>query len=157
MVEQDSVFRQSEVAAINKKIMEGRRRMESVVLQYQESFTGSTSGNALSMREAQQAIAEIAAELDSDFNSYIAAELPGESVEASWKVPPVGAKVVVRRLGKVPATVVASSPGSSSITVQLGSMKLNVQANEVSYGTSVVQTRPSVTPKDQKVNRVTKF
>ncbi len=88
--------------------------------------------NPLSMRDAQAAIATIAEEYNPKHGEVDMPFLQKNDSDVTKGVLAVGDKVIIRRLGKLPATVVEPPQGDSEyLTVPLGALKMKVKASEI--------------------------
>ncbi len=85
--------------------------------------------NPLSMRDAQAAIATIAEEYNPKHEEVDMPFLQKNGSDGTKGVLAMGDKVVIRQLGKLPATVVEGD--SEYLTVQLGALKMKVKASEI--------------------------
>lgn len=146
--------------AVEKGILEANSKLEQILLKFQESAKQSSNEeSSFSMRDAQAAIAIITEEYTPkpvEINvSTFSNELGGLGKKGDVGVLSIGDQVMIRRLGKLPATIVELPQAEADyLTVQLGTMKMQVKASEIlSRGPSMVTGSSKTSPgKQVKVN-----
>ncbi|CAM6013744.1 unnamed protein product, partial [Sphagnum balticum] len=99
---------------VDRSIMEANARMEQVLTRFQELVQESgLKENPLSMRDAQAAIATIAEEYNPKHGEVDMPFLQKNGSDGTKGVLAVADKVVIRQLGKLPATVVEPPQGDT--------------------------------------------
>ncbi|KAH8947487.1 hypothetical protein BDL97_11G043400 [Sphagnum fallax] len=133
LAKREAKLRHLQEEEVDRSIMEANARMEQVLTRFQELVQESgLKENPLSMRDAQAAIATIAEEYNPKHGEVDMPFLQKNGSDGTKGVLAVGDKVVIRRLGKLPATVVEPPQGDSEyLTVQLGALKMKVKASEI--------------------------
>jgi len=133
LAKHEAKLRHLQEEEVDRSIMEANARMEQVLTGFQELVQESgLKENPLSMRDAQAAIAAIAEEYNPKHGEVDMPFLQKNDSDGTKGVLAVGDKVIIRRLGKLPATVVEPPQGDSEyLTVQLGALKMKVKASEI--------------------------
>lgn len=158
--QREAKLRQAQEDAVEKAILEANSKLEQILLKFQESAKQSSNEeSSFSMRDAQAAIAIITEEyapIPVEINvSTFSNELGALGKKGDVGVLSVGDQVMIRRLGKLPATIVELPQAEGDyLTVQLGTMKMQVKASEIlSRGPSMVTGSSKTSPgKQVKVN-----
>ncbi|KAG0626815.1 hypothetical protein M758_2G153700 [Ceratodon purpureus] len=135
--QKEAKLRLSQEESANEDVAEANARLEEILLRFQESTEQKGKDvEGFSMRDAQAAIAAIV----EDYASKPVASITSasaNSVELDGKVGDgnmlrVGEQVIIKRLGKLPATIVEIPQAENDyLTVQAGTMKMRVKLNEI--------------------------
>lgn len=158
--QREAKLRRAQEDAVEKAILEANSKLEQILLKFQESAKQSSNEeSSFSIRDAQAAIAIITEEyapIPVEINvSTFSNELGALGKKGDVGVLSVGDQVMIRRLGKLPATIVELPQAEGDyLTVQLGTMKMQVKASEIlSRGPSMVTGSSKTSPgKQVKVN-----
>jgi dsDNA-specific endonuclease/ATPase MutS2 len=123
--------------AANEGVTEANAKLEQILLRFQASTQQkSKEGEGFFMRDAQAAIAAVVEEYATKPVASITStsangvELDGRAGDG--EPLRVGEQVIIKRLGKLPATVVEIPQAENDyLTVQAGTMKMRVKLHEI--------------------------
>lgn len=137
LAQKEAKLRSSQEDAANEDVVEANLQLEQIMLRFQAStLQKGKDEEVFSMRDAQAAIAAIVegyatkpvASITSSSASGV--ELEGKAGDA--EPLRVGDQVMIKRLGKMAATVVEIPQLENDyLTVQAGTMKMRVKLNEI--------------------------
>ncbi|EFJ04981.1 hypothetical protein SELMODRAFT_236869 [Selaginella moellendorffii] len=117
--------KRQELASMSKHVTEAKNKMEAVISRYKEGLSNNSGGGkAFTLRTAQDSITTIV----NDYGAFFKEQNPSNSY---LPLPGVGERVIIRRLGKKPATVLEPADDSGHLMVQLGTMKMRVKTTEL--------------------------
>ena len=136
MAQKEAKLRLSQEEAANEDVSEANEKLEQIILRFQRSTQQVKEGEAFSMRDAQAAIAAVVEDYATkpivSITSTSASGVELEPKAGGGEPLRVGEQVIIKRLGKLPATIVEIPQAENDyLTVQVGTMKMRVKLNEI--------------------------
>jgi len=135
--QKEAKLRLSQEDAANEDVVEANAKLEQIMLRFRESILQKGKDEEVfSMRDAQAAIAAVVEEYATkpvaSMTSASASGVELEGKAGDGGPLRVGEQVMIKRLGKVAATVVEIPQVENDyLTVQAGTMKMRVKLNEI--------------------------
>lgn len=137
LAQKEAKLRRLQEEATNKKVAHANASLEEILLKFQESaHQKAKEDEGFSMRDAQAAIIAVVEEHATkpvaSITSNPASITEPEGKEGEGEQLRVGDEVIIKRLGKLPATIVDIPQAENDyLTVQVGTMKMRVKLNEI--------------------------